>query len=539
MTSARMMGNRLSYTNKMILAPMVRIGTLPTRLLALDYGADIVYCEELIDFKMLKCKRVENESLGTIDYVLECGRPVFRTCKRETDRLVFQMGTADADRAVQVAKLVENDVAGIDVNMGCPKEFSVKGGMGAALLTKPDKIREILTSLVKAVSKPVTCKVRILPKLEDTIALAKVIESTGVVALAVHGRLREDRPRHSVNIDAIKAVAESVSIPVIANGGSDDHIKSYEDIEKFRKLTGTSSVMIAREAQWNPSIFRKEGMLPEDEVCKAYLKYAIDYDNPFPNNKYCLQQIMHEKMETPKGQALLHSECYEDICAIWEMDGYLQEVKSMRTRTMEYLLNQRGPYQNDFSVVRKRKLDDDSTVTEMHISFVKKDYWPEKTPKSYLVEWCRRQDVPPPRYEIEERPRDRHFKSILTVKGEKYSSSFWEKSKRFAEQSAAIVCLHCLGEYDGRKEDSQEQGEHRRKRLKPLPVNDGKDVNTQECGEIDSVDHTDHNGGVDKQNTDVNSSAILDVNSERDINNTAFQQSHLITSSNSDAHQLR
>ena len=52
----------------------------------------------------------------------------------------------------------ENDVAGIDINMGCPKEFSIKGGMGAALLQQPEKVRDILTTLVKGVKIPVTCK---------------------------------------------------------------------------------------------------------------------------------------------------------------------------------------------------------------------------------------------------------------------------------------------------------------------------------------------------------------------------------------------
>lgn len=62
----------------------------------------------------------------------------------------LQMGTADAQRAVQVGKLVGQDVFGVDVNMGCPKPFSVKGGMGSALLQQPEKVREILTALVKS-----------------------------------------------------------------------------------------------------------------------------------------------------------------------------------------------------------------------------------------------------------------------------------------------------------------------------------------------------------------------------------------------------
>ena len=60
--------------------------------------------------------------------------------------------------------------------------------MGAALLTEPDKVRAILTALVQGVRKPVTCKIRLLPSRADTLALVKTIESTGVAALAVHGR---------------------------------------------------------------------------------------------------------------------------------------------------------------------------------------------------------------------------------------------------------------------------------------------------------------------------------------------------------------
>ncbi|XP_006818433.1 tRNA-dihydrouridine(20) synthase [NAD(P)+]-like [Saccoglossus kowalevskii] len=445
------MGNTLNYANKVILAPMVRIGTLPNRLLALHYGADIVYGEELIDYKMLQCKRVENDILNTVDFVLENGQPVFRTCAKEKDKLVFQMGTSDPQRALQVAKLVEKDVAGIDVNMGCPKEFSIKGGMGAALLTKPDKIKDILTTLVNGVSKPVTCKIRILPKVEETIALAKLIQSTGVAAVAVHGRLREERPRHHVNCDIIKAVAESLSIPVIANGGSDEYLNCYEDIEKFKLLTGSSSVMIAREAQWNMSIFRKDGLLPEDDICKAYLKYAVDYDNPYTNSKYCLQQVLHKNMESSQGHALRRAESAKDVCAIWGMEEYWQEVQSKQQRSKEYFERQRAPHDNFYTGMRKRKLEDGSNLVEMHIRFVKKDYSQEKTPKSYLIEYCRKQKLAEPSYKTEERPNDRHYKSIVTVNENKYSSTYWEKSKRFAEQSAAIVCLSCLNEYDGNK----------------------------------------------------------------------------------------
>ena len=68
-------------------------------------------------------------------------------------------------------------------------------------------------------------------------------------------REQHERPRHPVHKDVIRRIAEELSIPVICNGGSGD-IKSYQDMERYQEETGTDSVMVARAAQWNPSVFR-------------------------------------------------------------------------------------------------------------------------------------------------------------------------------------------------------------------------------------------------------------------------------------------
>ncbi|XP_056907034.1 tRNA-dihydrouridine(20) synthase [NAD(P)+]-like isoform X3 [Takifugu flavidus] len=391
--------SRLSFSNINALGPMVRVGTLPMRLLALDYGADVVYCEELIDIKMAQCHRVVNEVLETVDFVAPDERVMFRTCEREKNKVVFQMGTADPDRAVTVAQLVERDVAAIDVNMGCPKEYSTKGGMGAALLADPDKIEAILGKLVTGVSIPVTCKIRILPSLEDTISLVQRIEKTGVAAIAVHGRFKEERPRHPVHCDYIRTIARSVSIPVIANGGSLDLVKTNSDIEDFRVATGTSSVMLARAAMWNVSIFSKRGPFPVEKVMEEYLKYAIRYENHAFNTKYCLCQMLRDKVESPLGKQV-------------------QTAKS----TAE----------------------------------ISGNYVPPITPKMLLLEWTHREKLEQPQYETKQRPQDRAFQSVVTVAQKKYRSSLWEKSKKLAEQAAAIVCLRVLGLHEGRigEEDS-------------------------------------------------------------------------------------
>ena len=68
------------------------------------------------------------------------GKSIFETHPIEKERLIYQIGTSDPDLALQAAKIVEGDVAGVDLNCGCPKDFSLKGGMGAALLKVPDKL---------------------------------------------------------------------------------------------------------------------------------------------------------------------------------------------------------------------------------------------------------------------------------------------------------------------------------------------------------------------------------------------------------------
>lgn len=78
-------------------------------------------------------------------------------------------------------------------------------------------------------------------------------------------------------------------------------------------MSGCTSVMLARAAEWNCSIFRKDGMLPMDTVIKEYLKLAVDYDNSPSNTKYCIQNILRELQETPRGRKFLECQTLEQI----------------------------------------------------------------------------------------------------------------------------------------------------------------------------------------------------------------------------------
>ncbi|XP_049869175.1 tRNA-dihydrouridine(20) synthase [NAD(P)+]-like [Pectinophora gossypiella] len=433
----------LSYENKLILAPMVRIGTLPMRLLALRYGADIVYSEELIDWKFLRSKRRYNEILETVDFVDQTdGTIVFRTCAEEKGKVVLQLGTCDAGRALKVAKMVENDVAAIDINMGCPKEFSIKGGMGVALLANPEKAHNILKTLVDNVSIPVTCKIRISETPEATFKLVETLVSSGIKAIAIHGRTRDERPQHPVHTDIIRYVAERIHIPVIANGGSKE-IEKYSDISKFKELTGCKSVMLARAAEWNCSIFRKQGLLPMDAVIEEYLKLAVDYDNSPSNTKYCVQNILRELQETPRGRQFLECQTLEQICDIWDLGEYCQQKQSQYQK-----MGIQGRWQvtpdrlePPNKKIKSAEILDD--VTEMKVCFIRASFNDLNLPKAKLHAWAGKNGQKLPTYHTEQVAK--LFRTIITFDGKKYTSSFWEKNKKFAEQGAALVCLFYLG----------------------------------------------------------------------------------------------
>lgn len=143
----------------------------------------------------------------------------------------------------------------IDINMGCPvTKIAISSSSGSALLKEPDKVFEIVSSVVKSVTVPVTVKIRSGWDHNSVNAceIAKIIEKAGASAITIHGRTRSDGYGGKVDLDIIKKVKESVKIPVIGNGD----IKSGKDAFEMIKYTGCDAVMIGRSALGNPWIFR-------------------------------------------------------------------------------------------------------------------------------------------------------------------------------------------------------------------------------------------------------------------------------------------
>ncbi|CAG8516052.1 6537_t:CDS:2 [Paraglomus occultum] len=306
---------------------MVRVGTLPMRLLALEFGADLVYSPEIVDKRIIASERRVNKTTGIIEYIDEKNSINFRTHPSEKCRLIFQIGTSDPELALQAALKVKEDVSGIDVNCGCPKKFSIQGGMGAALLTNPDKLKAILTNLVENCGLPVTCKIRMLETTEETIKLCKMIEATGIKALAIHCRTKNERPSNKGHWEIFKPIVENVkSIPVIANGDIFDR----PDMQRVKELSAVSSIMIARGAQSNVSIFCNEGLLPKREIAIMYIKKAINVHNNYANTKYTLMQMYADAVKDNEYHALVRAKSYEDLCEIYN----LSELSPISERLM-------------------------------------------------------------------------------------------------------------------------------------------------------------------------------------------------------------
>lgn len=197
--------------------------------------------------------------------------------------IAVQLFGSDPDIMAEIgAKVAEGSCDFIDINMGCPVPKIVNNHEGSYLLTQPKLVEEILTKMVKAIKKPVTIKVRKGFKDGEIQApeIARIAESCGVSAIAVHGRTREQYYSGKADWEIIRQVKEAVSIPVIGNGD----VTSPERADAMVKETGCDGVMIARGAQGNPWIFsemiehERTGRIPSrptnEEIRKMMLRHA-------------------------------------------------------------------------------------------------------------------------------------------------------------------------------------------------------------------------------------------------------------------------
>ena len=233
----------IEIKNNVVLAPMAGVCNSAFRKIIKEMGCSLVFAEMVSDKGMIYNSQKTKDML----YFEECERPIAQQIFG-SDKATF------VEAAKMVYEIMKPDI--IDINMGCPvPKVAVKSQAGAALLKSPAKIKEIVSAVVEAVPVPVTAKIRSGwdNNSINAVEVAKICEEAGISAITVHGRTRSQGYSGKADLDVIKAVKESVSIPVIGNGD----IVSVQTAKRMLEYTGCDAIMIGRGVLGNPWLMRE------------------------------------------------------------------------------------------------------------------------------------------------------------------------------------------------------------------------------------------------------------------------------------------
>ena len=316
--------------NRIVMAPMAGFSNTSFRKIIKEMGAGLIYAEMVSD----KAIYYESEKTLAMLKMDEVERPIAQ-----------QIFGSDVDSFVMAAKRVESvmhpDI--IDINMGCPvPKVALKNQAGSALLKNPSKIKEIVSAVVKAVSVPVTVKIRSGwdEASINALEVAKTIESAGASAITIHARTRSQGYSGKADWSIIKQVKESVSIPVIGNGD----VTTPELAKKMLEETGCDAVMIGRGILGNPWLIRE---------CVAYIEEGKIINSPTNEEKIAMMKRHFELLKKDKNEHVALLEIRTNL--LYYLKG-MPKSKDMKTlvcscKTSEELLNILNQYEKEIKEI--------------------------------------------------------------------------------------------------------------------------------------------------------------------------------------------
>lgn len=299
--------------NRVVLAPMAGISNTSYRKIIKEMGAGLIYAEMVSD------KAICYDNDKTLDML---------KMSDEERPIAQQIFGSDKNSFVKAAQIIEEKMHPdiIDINMGCPvPKVALKSQAGSALLKNPAKIYEIVSAVVEAVNVPVTVKIRSGwdQNSINAVEVAKMIEKAGASAITVHARTRSQGYSGLADWNIIKAVKESVSIPVIGNGD----VTNPKLAKKMLDETGCDAVMIGRGVLGNPWLIRETVKYLEDGTVI-----------PRPSNMEIYQMIEkhYNMLEADKNAILANLEMRSFI--MWYLKGIpntkdlKNEVNKLKTK---------------------------------------------------------------------------------------------------------------------------------------------------------------------------------------------------------------
>ena len=389
---------KIKIPESLFLSPMVRINTLPFRLLCFELGCDYTFTEEIISKKLKNSKKVFNKDLNTYDYIHNKDNTlILRISPSEINHLFLQIGASNVEDAIESIKIVKDEIIGVDLNMGCPKHFSTHGNMGSSLLNYPELAKEILTQMkINFPNKLISCKIRLLEDNKKFEFLIENILQSNIDFISIHFRYKEQNSKFPANWEKISYVKKLLNnkIPFNINGD----VLSPKDIYYLHKLHPECGFLIGRGAIHNPNIFNeyknneknlelefdnnkinnikeinnKEIKLNEDvknndikdeevkisikltkelskkynkdidiiPLVKRYIEICLEYGNNFGNTKYNILYILktHKKF-IELFQKIQKIKEYKNLVELFELKDYYENILKNHPDFIKYYNN--------------------------------------------------------------------------------------------------------------------------------------------------------------------------------------------------------
>ena len=240
------------------LAPLAGYTDLPFRSVVKKFECDLTF-SEMINVNAIA---YNNEKTKKMMIKSPIENPYF-----------IQIAANNPQKAIKAVEIINenDDIDGIDINLGCPVQKARKSGYGGVLLKdeNKEKLKEIINNIIKTSKKPVSAKIRLGFEKKVAVDRAKLLEDLGVEFITVHGRTVKQMYKGQANYEEIKKVVKAVNIPVIANGD----ITDYKKAKYVLNFTGAKGVAIGRGAIGHPWIFLE--MKQQREITPSQKKEVL------------------------------------------------------------------------------------------------------------------------------------------------------------------------------------------------------------------------------------------------------------------------